>query len=202
MKAVAVLVHLLIVTVLDESALDLFGGLKSQRQLDPVGNRTHVHLGHRGALAGMDILGGDDNSELAVDFDDIAFAERAGDDFHGFLDDGWPFGGTHGFVGRHFAVGKPVPNPVQVRSGAFFRTCAVSGRTIPILSLIARYFRGFSSTRLWRSRRPKLPPHRPFGTRRSMPTAGRSCWRAAGSLQRCGSILPGKASSRSRLGRC
>jgi hypothetical protein len=35
----------------------------------------------------MDILGSDDNSELAVDFDDIAFAERAGDDFHGFLDD-------------------------------------------------------------------------------------------------------------------
>jgi hypothetical protein len=35
----------------------------------------------------MDILGSDDNSELAIDFDDIAFAERAGDDFHGFLDD-------------------------------------------------------------------------------------------------------------------
>jgi hypothetical protein len=38
----------------------------------------------------MDILGGDDNSELAVDLDDIAFAERTGDDFHGFLEDGWP----------------------------------------------------------------------------------------------------------------
>jgi hypothetical protein len=35
----------------------------------------------------MDILGGDDDPELAVDFDDIALAERTGDDFHGFLGD-------------------------------------------------------------------------------------------------------------------
>ena len=87
MEAVAVLVHVLVLAVLDEGALDLFGGLVALRQLDPVGNTAHVHLGRRGALAGMDILGSDDDSELAVDFDDIAFAERAGDDFHGFLDD-------------------------------------------------------------------------------------------------------------------
>ena len=29
---------------------------------------------------------GDDDAELAVDLDDIAFSQRAGDDFHGFLD--------------------------------------------------------------------------------------------------------------------
>jgi hypothetical protein len=38
-------VHVLVLAVLDEGALDLFGGLKPQRQLDPVGNTPHVHLG-------------------------------------------------------------------------------------------------------------------------------------------------------------
>jgi hypothetical protein len=33
----------------------------------------------------MDALGGHDDPELAVDFDDIAFAQRTGDDSHGFL---------------------------------------------------------------------------------------------------------------------
>jgi hypothetical protein len=31
----------------------------------------------------MDALDGYDDPELAVDIDDIAFSERAGDDFHG-----------------------------------------------------------------------------------------------------------------------
>jgi hypothetical protein len=33
----------------------------------------------------VDILGGHDDPEFAVDFDDIAFPQRAGDDFHGIL---------------------------------------------------------------------------------------------------------------------
>ena len=86
MEAVAVLVHELVFAVLDEGALDLLGGLKPQRQLHPVGDPPHVHLGHRRALAGMDIFGGDDDAELAVNLNDIAFSQRAGDDFHGFLD--------------------------------------------------------------------------------------------------------------------
>ena len=36
----------------------------------------------RGALAGMDVLGGQDDIELAVLFDDVALAKRTGDDFH------------------------------------------------------------------------------------------------------------------------
>ena len=86
MEAVAVLVEVLVLAVLDEGALDLFGGLVAQRDLHAVGDPAHVDLGHRRALAGMDVLGRHDDAELAVDFDDIAFSERAGDDFHGFLD--------------------------------------------------------------------------------------------------------------------
>jgi hypothetical protein len=33
----------------------------------------------------VDVLGGHDDPELAVDFDDIAFAQRTSDDSHGFL---------------------------------------------------------------------------------------------------------------------
>jgi hypothetical protein len=33
----------------------------------------------------MDVLGGHHDPEFAFDFDDIAFAQRASDDFHGFL---------------------------------------------------------------------------------------------------------------------
>src|SRR5579862_1413788 len=84
-EALAVLVHELVLAVLDEGALDLVGGLEPHRHLHAVGNAAHVHLGHRGALAGVDVLGGDNDPELAVDFDDIAFTQRTGDDSHGFL---------------------------------------------------------------------------------------------------------------------
>ena len=83
MEAVTVLVHELVLFVLDEGAFDLVGGLEPQRHLHPVGDAAHVHLRHRRALAGMDVFGGDDDPELAVDLDDIALAQRAGDDFHG-----------------------------------------------------------------------------------------------------------------------
>ena len=78
---------ILVFAVLDEGALDLLGGLKAQRNLHAVGDPPDVHLGDRRAFAGMDILGRDDDAELAVDFDDIAFSQRAGDDFHGILGD-------------------------------------------------------------------------------------------------------------------
>ena len=78
---------ILVLAVFDEGPLDLLGGLKAQRDLDPVGDPPHVHLGDGGALAGVDILGRDDHAELAVNLDDIAFSQRAGDDFHGFLDE-------------------------------------------------------------------------------------------------------------------
>jgi hypothetical protein len=75
MEAVAVLVHVLMLAVLDEGALDLIGGLEAQRDLHAVGDPAHVHLGDRRALAGMDVLDGHDDPELAVDLDDIAFSQ-------------------------------------------------------------------------------------------------------------------------------
>ncbi len=89
MEAVAVLVDELVLAVLDEGALDLLGGLEAQRDLHAVGDPAHVDLGHRRALAGMDVLGRDDDLELAVDLDDVAFSERAGDDFHGYSSACW-----------------------------------------------------------------------------------------------------------------
>ena len=70
-------------TVFHEGALDLFGGLVALGDLYAVADSAHVDLGGRGALAGVKAFGIEDGIELAVDFDDIAFAERAGDDFHG-----------------------------------------------------------------------------------------------------------------------
>src|SRR6202035_2833780 len=84
-EAFAVLVHELVLAVLDEGALDLIGGFEPQREFYAVGNAADIHLGHRRALAGMDVLGVDDDPELAVDFDDIAFTQRTGDDSHGYL---------------------------------------------------------------------------------------------------------------------
>src|SRR5579862_1149136 len=83
MEAVTVLIHVLVLAVLDEGPFDLLGCLETQRDLHAVGDPPHVHLGDRRALAGMNVLGRHDDSELAVDLDDIAFTERAGDDFHG-----------------------------------------------------------------------------------------------------------------------
>jgi transcriptional regulator with AAA-type ATPase domain len=62
-------------TVLDEGTLDLVGGLETERNLDPVADAADIELRDRSTLAGMDVLGGHNDSEFAVDFDDIAFAQ-------------------------------------------------------------------------------------------------------------------------------
>jgi hypothetical protein len=64
-------------------ALDLFGGLVTLCGLHAVAEAAHIDLGCRGALAGVEIFGAEDDVELTLDFDDIAFAKRTGDDFHG-----------------------------------------------------------------------------------------------------------------------
>src|SRR5215216_7368699 len=84
MKAVAVLVQKLMLAVLDIGAFDLLGGLVALGDLYPVADPAHVHLGGRGSFAGMEAFGVEDDVEFVVDFDDIAFAKRAGDDFHGW----------------------------------------------------------------------------------------------------------------------
>jgi hypothetical protein len=85
MKAVAVLIHILMFAIFDEGALNLIRGLKAQRDLHSITDAPDIELRHRRAFAGMDVLGCHNDPEFAVDFDDIAFAQRAGDDFHGSL---------------------------------------------------------------------------------------------------------------------
>ena len=75
MEAVAVLVEVGIFHVLDMGALDLVGGLVAHLGLHAVGNPAHIDLGGGGALAGMKIFRVEDDIELAVEIDDIAFAE-------------------------------------------------------------------------------------------------------------------------------
>src|SRR5260221_8749254 len=82
MKAVAVLVKVLIVAIFHIGALDLLGRLEALRRLYPVADAAHVDLGRGGTLAGVKAFSIEDDVELAVDFDDIALAQRAGDDFH------------------------------------------------------------------------------------------------------------------------
>src|SRR5262249_12818826 len=83
MEAVAVLVKVLKLAVLHVGAFHLLGRLVALRHLYAVADPAHVDLGGRGTLAGVEAFGVEDDVELAVEFDDIALAERAGDDFHG-----------------------------------------------------------------------------------------------------------------------
>src|SRR6202045_1199431 len=139
-EAFAVLVHELVLAVLDEGALDLVGGFEPQREFYAVGNAADVHLGHRRALAGMDVLGGDDDPELAVDFDDIAFTQRTGDDSHGFL------------------------NVFGLESG---RTIPIFGLPASYFLLTPRTRTWWATTwwtRIWRTRICRTPVPRRFGT--------------------------------------
>ena len=81
-EAVGILVEKAELVVLDMGALDLVGGLVALRGLHAVGNPAHIDLGGGGAFAGMKVFRGEDDIELAVDVDDIALAELAGDDLH------------------------------------------------------------------------------------------------------------------------
>src|SRR5262249_15046157 len=83
MKAVAVLVEVLMRAILHVGAFDLLGRLEALRHFYAVADAAHVDLSGGGTLAGMEAFGIEDDIELAVEFDDIALAERAGDDFHG-----------------------------------------------------------------------------------------------------------------------
>ena len=75
-EALAVLVEEGVLAVLHEGALDLLGGAVALGDLHAVGDAAHVELGHRRALAGMDVLRRQDDIELAVEIDDVALAER------------------------------------------------------------------------------------------------------------------------------
>ena len=81
-EAFAVLVEVRIFVILDMGALDLVGRLVALRGLHAVGHPAHIDLRGGRALARMEVFRGEDDIELAVDVDDVALAELAGDDFH------------------------------------------------------------------------------------------------------------------------
>ena len=68
--------------VLDDGALDLLDGLVALRDLHAVADAAHVDLRGRRALAGMEAFGGQHDTELAVDVENIALADGAGDNLH------------------------------------------------------------------------------------------------------------------------
>ena len=82
MEAVAIAVEELVFPVLDVGALDLLGGPVALRGLHAVADAAHVDLRGRRALAGMEVFGAQDDVELVVDLENVAFADGAGDDFH------------------------------------------------------------------------------------------------------------------------
>ncbi len=74
-EAFAVFVEELEVQVFDESALNLFRRAPALRNLDAIDDAAHVDLRHRRALAGVEILRGENDIELAVHVENIALAD-------------------------------------------------------------------------------------------------------------------------------
>jgi hypothetical protein len=81
-KLVPVLVQEGVLALIHRGALDHLGGAVTFRHLHPVGDAPHVQLGHRRALAGVDVFGVQHNVELAVHVDDGALAQGTGLNFH------------------------------------------------------------------------------------------------------------------------
>ena len=88
-EAVAILIEILKLKLFNVGALDLIGGLVALHRLHAVRDAAHIDLGRRRALAGVEAFRRQYEIELALDIEDVAFADRTGDDFHG--DVPWAF---------------------------------------------------------------------------------------------------------------
>ena len=75
METVAILIHVLMLAVFDEGALDLVGGFPALGDLHAVADAAHVDLCGGRALAGVKALGLENHVEPIFEFDDIALAE-------------------------------------------------------------------------------------------------------------------------------
>jgi hypothetical protein len=80
-KAVGIFVEIVEVVVLDGRLLHLVRGLVALGNLYPVADSAHFDLADRCSLAGVDVLGGQNHIKLAVLLNDVALANRTGDDF-------------------------------------------------------------------------------------------------------------------------
>ena len=81
MEAVGIFIQVIEIVILDGGLLDLVGGLVAFRNLHAIADPAHFDLADRSSLAGMDIFGGEDDVKPAVLLDDVALANRTGDDF-------------------------------------------------------------------------------------------------------------------------
>ena len=80
-KPSAVLIEVVEVVILDGRLFHLVRGLVALGNLYPVADSPHFDLADRCSLAGVDVLGGQNHVKLAVLLDDVALANRTGDDF-------------------------------------------------------------------------------------------------------------------------
>ena len=67
-------------TLFEERLFELVGGLVPLVDLHAVADATHLDLGRRRALAGVKIFGCQNDIKPAVEIDDIALTDAAGDD--------------------------------------------------------------------------------------------------------------------------
>ena len=81
MEAVGIFIQVVEIVILDGRLLDLVGGLVAFRNLHAIADPAHFDLADRSSLAGMDVFGGEDDVKPAVLLDDVALANRTGDDF-------------------------------------------------------------------------------------------------------------------------
>src|SRR6185437_16208307 len=79
-EAVAIFVEIIEIALFHRGLFDRVGGLVALGDLYPVADSTHFNLTDGRSLAGMDVLGADNNVKLAVLLDDVALANRTGDD--------------------------------------------------------------------------------------------------------------------------
>ena len=86
-KAIGIFVQIVEVVILDGRLLNLIGGLVAFGNLYAVADAAHFDLADRRALAGMDILGGQNDVKFAVLFNDVALANRTGDYFQSCFPD-------------------------------------------------------------------------------------------------------------------
>src|SRR6516165_290924 len=91
MKAVSILIKVGEIAFFNRRFFDLIGSLVALRDLYPVTDSTHFDLADRRSLAGVDVFGADNDIELAILLDDVALANRTGDDSQSLLSPGfWP----------------------------------------------------------------------------------------------------------------
>ncbi len=83
MVALTIGIEEIILALIHMRALHLLGRAPAFGCLHPVRDAAHIHLRHRSALAGVEILCGQNDIKLVIHLDDIAFAKGRSDDFHG-----------------------------------------------------------------------------------------------------------------------